>query len=131
MGWCWRRIASVIGSATASHFRGLSCAASTQTRCALSFGPTGVFRTRTGRLGIRNCLGHRHAVDWRSHSSRLSWVCAGLDRDDLWLGCPSGWANSLGETRQTAWIPGRVDSALLPPKGALCALWLARDALLN
>src|SRR6266699_496633 len=87
--------------------------------------------SRSGGLGIRDRLGNRDAAGWRSHSSRLPRVCADLDRDDLWIGCPSGWANSLGETRQTAWIPRRVDSALLPPRGALCALWLARDALLD
>src|SRR5882762_2091611 len=131
MGRRRRRAAPLVGFAASSDFRGLSRAASTQTPRTVPLSPRGVPRPRIGGLGIGDRLGNRDATGWRSHSSRPPWVCAGLDRDDLWIGCPSGGANSLGETRQTAWIPGRMDSALLPPKGALCALWLAGDALLD
>src|SRR6266571_2221266 len=88
----------VLGCGTPSQFRRLNHAASTYTRCAVALRPSRVLGVGVGRLGIRSRVGHRHAADWRSHPSRIPWVYAGLDRDDLWHCCPAGWADSMGET---------------------------------
>src|SRR6266566_3406428 len=122
MGWRWRRTAAVIGFTASAHFRGLSRAASTQTRCTLALHSCGILRPRIGGLGIRDRLGHHPAAGRRSHSSRIFRLCAGLDRDDLRLGCPSGSVDPLGEARQAARIPCLLDSALLPFERAQCAL---------
>src|SRR5256884_3750727 len=110
-------------------FRGLSRAASTQTRGTLALRSSGISRPRIGGLGIRDRLGHHHAAARRSHSSRIFRLCAGLDRDDLRLGCPSGSVDPLGETRQAARIPCLLDSALLPFESAQCALRRSERAL--
>src|SRR6266567_6022929 len=122
MGWRWRRTAAVIGFTASAHFRGLSRAASTQTRCTLALSSSGIPRPRIGGLGIRDRLGHHPAAGRRSHSSRIFRRCAGLDRDDIRLGCPSGSVDPLGEARQAARIPCLLDSALFPFERAQCAL---------
>src|SRR5438046_3060637 len=129
MGWRRRRTAAVIGFTASAHFRGLSRAASTQTRCTRALRSSGIPRPRIGGLGIRDRLGHHPAAGRRSHSSRIFRRCAGLDRDDLRLGCPSGSVDPLGETRQAARIPCLLDSALLPFESAQCALRRSERAL--
>src|SRR5207244_1880416 len=129
MGWRLRRTAAVIGFTASAHFRGLSRAASTQTRGTLALRSSGIPRPRIGGLGIRDRLGHHPAAGRRSHSSRIFRLCAGLDRDDLRLGCPSGSVDPLGETRQAARIPCLLDSALLPFESAQCALRRSERAL--
>ena len=91
MGWRWRRTPAVLAPPTSSGFRGLNRGTSTQTRCPLTFSSSGIPRTRTGGLGIRDRLGHRYAADCRSHPPRLCRLRSGLDRNDLWFGCSSGW----------------------------------------
>src|SRR6266576_1562386 len=129
MGWRLRRTAAVIGFTASAHFRGLSRAASTQTRGTLALRSSGILRPRIGGLGIRDRLGHHPAAGRRSHSSRIFRLCAGLDRDDLRLGCPSGSVDPLGEARQAARIPCLLDSALLPFESAQCALRRPERAL--
>src|SRR6266705_2993662 len=129
MGWRRRRTAAVIGFTASAHFRGLSRAASTQTRCTLALSSSGIPRPRIGGLGIRDRLGDHHAAVRRSRSSRIFRLCAGLDRDDLRLGCPSGSVDPLGEARQAARIPCLLDSALLPFERAQCALRRSERAL--
>src|SRR5438552_552018 len=129
MGWRLRRTAAVIGFTASADFRGLSRAASTQTRCTLALHSCGILRPRIGGLGIRDRLGHHPAAGRRSHSSRIFRLCAGLDRDDLRLGCPSGSVDPLGEARQAARIPCLLDSALLPFERAQCALRRPERAL--